>query len=115
MQSIVQRFWGFDRLIGPVLVKFVYYLGLIVIAALVGVALITALLAIIGGNFGTGLMQIIAAPAVGAVALVYWRFVCELFMLAFLAYERLGEVRDLMRTATGAAPPAAPDPNHPSF
>ena len=46
-------------------------------------------------------MQLLAVPAVAAVALVYWRFLCELFMLAFLAYERLGEVRDLMRIAAG--------------
>ena len=39
-------------------------------------------------------MQLIAVPAVAAVGLVYWRFLCELFMLAFLAYERLGQVRD---------------------
>jgi hypothetical protein len=54
-------------------------------------------------------MQLLAVPAVSAVAFVYWRFLCELFMLAFLAYERLGEVRDALTGAT------APDPNHPQF
>jgi hypothetical protein len=58
-------------------------------------------------------MQLLAVPAVAAVVLVYWRFVCELFMLAFLAYERLGEVRNSLRIATGEA--SAPDPNHPAF
>jgi hypothetical protein len=51
-------------------------------------------------------------PAVAAVAFVYWRFLCELFMLAFLAYDRLTEVRDLMRIAAGQAP--ATD-DHPAF
>jgi hypothetical protein len=34
-------------------------------------------------------------------------------MLAFLAFERLGQVRDSLRIATGEA--SAPDPNHPQF
>jgi hypothetical protein len=34
-------------------------------------------------------------------------------MLAFRAYERLGEVRDSLRIATGQA--SAPDPDHPEF
>lgn len=114
MQTIVQRFIGFDRLIGPVLVKIVYYVGAAgIIVAVVG-ALVTAALSFAAGNIGQGVMQAIAVPAVGAVAFVYWRFVCELFMLAFRAYERLGEVRDLMRIAAGQTP-AAPDPDHPAF
>lgn len=114
MQSIVGRFLGFDRLLGPVLVKIVYYFGAAAIVLAIAIALVTALLALAAGNIGAGVMQLLAVPAVGAVALVYWRFLCELFMLAFLAYERLGEVRDLMRIAAGQAPPA-PDPDHPAF
>lgn len=113
MQSIFQRFLGFDRMLGPVLVKFVYYFGAATIVVLALGALLTAIFSIAGGNFGAGAMQLLAVPAVGAVALVYWRFLCELFMLAFLAYERLGEIRDSMRIATGEA--SAPNPNHPQF
>ncbi|MGE0741523.1 MAG: DUF4282 domain-containing protein [Hyphomonadaceae bacterium] len=113
MQSILQRFIGFDRLLGPVLAKFVYYFGAVVILALTAFGVLMALMALAAGNFSTGLMQLLATPAVGAVAFVYWRFVCELFLLAFLAYERMGEIRDTLRAATGAA--SAPDPNHPTF
>jgi hypothetical protein len=94
MTSIVQRFLGFDRLLGPALVKIVYYFGLAVIIGFVGLTLAMGLLAMFAGNVGGGAMQLIAAPAVGIVVLVYWRFLCELFMLAFLAYERMGEIRD---------------------
>jgi hypothetical protein len=103
---------SFDRLIGPTLVKLVYYFGAAVIAIAAIGALLTAVFSLVGGNFGLGLMQLLAVPAVGAVALIYWRFLCELFMLAFLGYERLGQVRDLMRIATGQS---EPDPNHPAF
>jgi hypothetical protein len=114
MQSILQRFMGFDRLLGPVLAKIVYYFGAVVIVAVVAFNMLMGLMALIAGNVGGGVMQLLATPAVGAVALVYWRFVCELFLLAFLTYERMGEVRDLMRIAAGQTP-APPDPNHPQF
>jgi hypothetical protein len=118
MGSLLQRFLSFDRLIGPRLVKIVYYFGaaMIVLAMLGG--LLAALFAIVGGNFGLGLMQLLAVPAVSAVGLVYWRFLCELFMLAFLAYERLGEMRDTLRIAAGqaaAAPAEDAGPSHPQF
>jgi hypothetical protein len=113
MQAIIQRFLGFDRLLGPSLVRLVYYFGAAVIVLGAVGALLAAVFSLAGGNIGTGAMQLLAAPAVCAVALLYWRFLCELFMLAFLAYERLGEVRDLMRIATGQASP--PDPDHPAF
>jgi hypothetical protein len=114
MQSIIQRFLGFDRLLGPVLVKFVYYFGAAAIVVVSAMGLVMAVFSIAGGNFGAGAMQLLATPAVGAVAFIYWRFLCELFMLAFLAYERLGEVRDSLRLAAGQAH-AEPDPDHPAF
>lgn len=112
MQGLFQRFLGFDRLLGPALVRIVYYVGAVLIICIAGFALLMALLAVFGGNIGAGAMQLIAVPAVAAVGFVYWRFVCELFMLAFLAYDRLTEVRDLMRIAAGVS---APDPDHPTF
>lgn len=113
MTGILQRFLSFDRLIGSSLVKLIYYFAAALIALMVLGGMLFGFMAIAGGNIGRGLMQLIAAPAVGAVALVYWRFLCELFLIAFMSFERLGEVRDLLRTATGSAPAA--DPSHPQF
>lgn len=113
MQSILQRFIGFDRLLGPVLVKIIYYFMAVVIVVMGGGGVIAGVLSIVSGNIGQGLMQIVAVPVVCAVALVYWRFLCELFMLAFLMFERMGEMRDALNAATGAN--TAPDPNHPAF
>jgi hypothetical protein len=110
MLSFLKSFIGFDRLIGSGLVKLVYYFAAAIIVIMVGATMMVGLFAIAGGNLGAGAMQILAAPVVGMVALVYWRFICELFMLAFLAFERLGEVRNLLAAATGA-----PDPDHPEF
>src|SRR5690349_3602429 len=107
MQSIVGRFLGFDKLIGPVLVKIVYYVGAVGIALAVIGGVLAAIMAVVAGNVGAAAMLLIAWPVVGAVGLVYWRFICELFMLAFLAYDRMGEIKGLLSVATGA-----PDPNH---
>lgn len=115
MQSIIQRILSFDRLLGPTLVRLIYYVGAAVIVLTAAFWSLMGVMALFGGNFGNGAMLLIAGPAIGAVGLIYWRFLCELFMLAFLAYERLGEVRDLMRIGVGQAPAAAPDPNHPTF
>lgn len=108
MGSIIQRFIGFDRLIGPVLVKIIYWLAAIGILLAVAGVLLSGVAAIATGNIGGGVMQIIAGPAVGLVALVYWRFLCELFMVAFRSYERLGEIRDIARGSTH-------DPDYPQF
>ncbi len=110
MSSLLQRLFGFDRPMGPTLVKLVYWIGLVAIAGLALGALLTGVGATLAGNLGAGAVQIVAAPAVGAAAIIYWRFACELFLLKYLTYERLGEVRDLLRIAVGA-----PDPDHPQF
>ena len=111
MGHFLQRLLSFERLIGPRLVKIVYFFGAAIIVFAFAGALLASVFAIAGGNVGGGLMRLIAAPVVGAVAFVYWRFICELFMLAFLAYERMGEMRDLL--ARGSA--ASGDPAHPAF
>lgn len=93
MQSIIQRFWGFDKLLGPVLVKIIYYMGLAAIALAVFFGVIGGLFEL-PNNFIRAVIMLLLSPILGAVALVYWRFLCELFILAFEAYERLGEIRD---------------------
>jgi len=94
MIAFLQRFLGFDRMLGPALVRIVYFVGAALIALFVGFTVLMALIALGGGNVGQALMQLIAAPTVGAVAFIGWRFACELCMLAFLSYERLCEIRD---------------------
>jgi uncharacterized membrane protein len=110
MTFLLQRVLGFERLIGPTLVKLVYWVGLAAIVIACGLGLMAGLGALFSGNLGEGFVRLLATPVVAAATLIGWRFACELFMLSFLAFERLGEVRDLMRRATGA-----PDPNHPQF
>ena len=94
-QELVKRFWGFDHMIGSALIKIIYYVGL------VGIAIVT-LMAMAGGGglfgnmmgAGGGVLAIILALIGGVIYLVFWRFICELWLLMFLMYNRMGEIRD---------------------
>jgi hypothetical protein len=104
MHDIVSRFWGFEKLLGTFLVKLIYYVGLFVgpLVILIGMVASTMTgyaepLAIVGA--------IVLAPIIAVLFIVYWRFICELFILAFQTYERLGEIRDRL------GPP--PQPQYP--
>lgn len=96
-QDLIKRFLGFDHLIGSALIKVIYYVGL------VGILLFTVMGMLGGGVMGAmsggyggggGVLMIILAPILGVIYLVFWRFICELWLLMFLMYNRMGEIRD---------------------
>ena len=94
MPDLVRRFLSFDTLLGVALVKIVYWTGLIAIGFGFLSGLFAALMAIAAGNIGGFVVGLLAVPTVSAVALVYWRFVCELFIVMFANHDRLTEIRD---------------------
>ena len=63
MSVLFQRFLGFDRLLGPTLVRIVYYVAAAFIVIMVGVWMFMGLMAVVAGNFGSGRVLIVAAPA----------------------------------------------------
>ena len=92
-KKIIALFWSFDDLIGSRLIKLLYYIGVVAIA--IGVVVnIFGGLNIMRYSFGGGLGMVLLSPVGGAVALILWRFLCELYLLAYLFYGRLGEIRD---------------------
>lgn len=42
--------------------------------------------------------MIIVAPIGGVIALIFWRFLCEIYIVIFGMYDRLGDIQ----TALGA-------------
>lgn len=91
--GLIGRFWGFEELLGASLIKLVYYIGLFAIVIGVILAIVGSLIAM--GEQGAGaLIMLLIAPIGGVIALIYWRFLCEIILLSFLMYDRLGEVRD---------------------
>jgi hypothetical protein len=92
-QNILSRFWGFDKLIGSALIKIVYYIGLVGIALWVLFA-VAAALGVARYSASAGLGGIVLTIAGGIVAAVLWRVSCELWLIIFQIYNRLGEIRD---------------------
>ncbi len=101
--DFVNRFLSFDKLIGATLVKIFYYLGL------VGVVLMTLGLMFSGFSQGflPGLGMLIFGPIVGFLALLYWRFICEIIIVMFKIGNDLGEVKAILAGNPGAASPGA--------
>ncbi|MBW8303386.1 MAG: DUF4282 domain-containing protein [Brevundimonas sp.] len=97
-QDLVRRFWGFDQMIGSALIKIIYYIGLFVILIVTVLAMFGGgVMGALGGGYGGGgggFWMIIIAPIMGVIYLVFWRFICELWLLMFLMYNRMGEIRD---------------------
>ncbi|MFZ5616220.1 MAG: DUF4282 domain-containing protein [Pseudomonadota bacterium] len=90
MNDLLARFMTFDKLIATGLIKVLYWVGIAVIA-------LGALLAAFGGfsqGFMAGLGSLVLAPIVAAIGIVFWRFLCELYIAIFGMYNRLGEISE---------------------
>ena len=87
------RMLGFDHLIGATLIKIVYWLGLAGIAlyGLVGLYAASQMSRFGGGMGGLGLIAVLVGVAFGVL---FWRFMCELWMVVFKIHDRLGDIRD---------------------
>jgi Domain of unknown function (DUF4282) len=84
---------SFDKMLSLSLVKVVYYLGVAGIAIAVVVAAFAGLAAM-RFSATTGLGSLVVALGGGAVGLLVWRVVCELWMVTFGIHERLGAIKE---------------------
>lgn len=92
-QSIVSRFLNFDSMIGPSLIKLIYFIGLIGIALYALILVVTALgmasyspIYAVGGLIGAAFLVVFGTMT--------WRLSCELWIVLFKIYERLNDIRD---------------------
>lgn len=88
MNDLISRFTSFDKLIATGLIKILYWVGIVVILLF---ALIGAFSGF-GRGFMTGLGSLVLAPVVAVIGIIFWRFVCELYIAIFGMYNRLGEI-----------------------
>ena len=93
MSGIVSRFLTFDKLIATGLIKVMYWIGVVGIGLMTIVMLFGALAAF-GQGFAQGLGMLIMAPIVGVISLVFWRFLCEIYIVIFGMYDRLGNIQE---------------------
>ena len=90
---MLQHFISFDKLIGTKLIKILYFIGLAVI-------LISGVLAVFGGfasmrfGFLKGVGAIIMALLGTVLGLVFWRFLCEIYMLFFRMSDDLRDIKN---------------------
>lgn len=91
--SFFSKFSGFDELIGNSLIKVIYFIGLAAIAISAVLAIIRSF-AMMSYSGGAGFMMLLLAVVGSVVGVIFWRFICELYILAYLFYDRVGEIRD---------------------
>ncbi len=99
MSGIVSRFMTFDKLIATALIKVLYWIGIAGIAISTLIAIFGALASFRLG-FAQGLGMLIMAPIGGLIALIFWRFLCEIYIVIFGMYDRLGNIQE----AVGGGP-----------
>lgn len=101
MNGIVSRFLTFDKLIATALIKIFYWVGIVFIA----LGVLGGIIGGFGQGFLSGLGMVIVAPIGGVIALIFWRFLCEVYIVVFGMYDRLGKIQEAVG---GGAPKDAP-------
>lgn len=99
---MLQHFLTFDKLIGTKLIKILYYLGLLGIA-LAGIGAVFGAFGAMRFSFVSGLGALIGALIGTVIALAFWRFMCEIYMLFFRMSD---DLRDIKNHQLGNAPNA---------
>lgn len=94
---MVSQFLSFDKLIGRQLITILYYLGLIGIALGV-IGGVFAGFGAMGYSFFGGLGTIVGALIAGVLSVLFWRFMCELYLLLFRMAD---DVRDIKAAKAG--------------
>ena len=91
--GLVNRFLSFDKLMASALIKFFYYVGLVVIG-LGTLFFMFSSLAQIGDNAGGALLGFVLGPVFGLLALVYFRVICEMFLVIFKISQQLDKLNE---------------------
>ena len=106
VKSFFMRFLSFEKLIGGMLIRVLYYVGL----AIIGIIFLWMLMMAVNTmtyNFAAGLGIFIGAPIAVAIYVLFWRFICELYILLFRMSEQLNEIKFAIK---GEEPPPPVEP-----
>jgi hypothetical protein len=93
-------FFGFEKLVTPVVIKIVYWIG-IVAGVVFGIG--GFFVSIFQGSLTGGLMALVAM----VLGLLLWRVMCELYIVIFGMFDRMGQIRDELARQQGGLPPRA--------
>ena len=84
---------SFEKLLSLTLLRLVYFAGLLGITIGVLVSAFGAF-GVMSYSFKAGLGTLLAALFFGALGVLIWRAICELWTVIFGIYDRLGQIRD---------------------
>lgn len=86
----------FDKMIATKVMKLIYFVGLV---GIVGFGLVSFVgsFRMMSYNFSTGLGATFIALVATALGVLVWRVTCELWLLGFNIFDRLGEIRDRVK------------------
>ncbi|ABI76625.1 conserved hypothetical protein [Hyphomonas neptunium ATCC 15444] len=90
---MLNQFLKFDKLIGAKLITILYYLGLIGIVLGLIAGVLSGLGTMVSYSFFGGIGLVIASLIGAVVGLLFWRFVCELYMLLFRMADDLRDIK----------------------
>ena len=91
----VSDLFSFEKNLSLTLVRIVYFLGLCGIALAAIMAAFGAM-GVMRYSFMGGLGTLLTAVLGGSIAILVWRVVCELWMVIFGIYDRLGQIREAL-------------------
>lgn len=95
-KSLGRSFLNFDKLLATSFIKVFYFVGL----ALIGLVLLVFLAGAfetLGHDVAKGLGVIVVSILVAGVSVIFWRLLCELYILFFNIHDRVNEIRDHLR------------------
>ncbi|MBL4617036.1 MAG: DUF4282 domain-containing protein [Robiginitomaculum sp.] len=101
--NFIAAFFGFKRMVSPFFISIVYFLGLIVILASTGGALLKGPVDIFA-QAGLDLegMMVWAGYAglvlIGFGGILIWRFYCEMFIVLFSIFNRLSDIKSALQS-----------------
>ena len=90
---MLNQFLTFDKLIGARLITILYYLGLIGIALGLIAGVLSGLGTMVSYSFFGGIGMVIGSLIGAAIGLLFWRFLCELYMLLFRMADDLRDIK----------------------
>ncbi len=85
----VRNVFTLDHIFAIRIIRVVYVIGLVVIV-LVGIGVFVGSLSMASDSGGAAVLGAVAAIVGTLVGLLFWRLICELWIVTFGIYERLG-------------------------
>tara|TARA_R110002110_G_scaffold12692_30_gene60400 strand:- start:1502 stop:1792 length:291 start_codon:yes stop_codon:yes gene_type:complete len=88
-----QDFLNFDKMIAGGIIKFLYWLGIVIIV-LFGLGAITGSISTMSYNGALGLLQLVVAVVAIALGILLWRVICEMYLIFLSMNDKLSQIKD---------------------